>query len=452
MHPSPKEIKGLRVTVLGAGLSGRGAAGLFAAKGAEVFLSDSGIIDRDAGEIRDLIKKGIYVESGGHSDRVFQADFWVVSPGIPVDSPILKEAQSRGIPLYGELEAASWFNRARMIAVTGSNGKSTTTALVGEIFRQSGRPTVVAGNIGHSFSGSVLDTREDGVSVLEVSNFQLETVESFHPEIAVFLNLTADHLDRHGSMEVYGGLKARIFQNQAASDWLIHSAEDPRVIQLCASAKSRKAAFGFDPSGSTCGFVRDGMLTLSIHGVEESLIPVSETGIRGPHNHLNALAASLAARLMEVPAEILRQVLRSFRGLPHRLELVRERNGVRWINDSKATNVDSVWHALGSFTNPVIWIAGGRDKDSDFSILEPRIRERVKTIILIGEAARKMERAFAGLRPIRIAGTLEESIRLAEREAEPGDVVLLSPACASFDMFRNYEDRGDRFREAVRRL
>ena len=311
---------------------------------------------------------------------------------------------------------------------------------------------VVAGNIGQPFSGYVEETVPDGVAVLEISSFQLETIRDFHPEVAVFLNLTPDHIDRHGSLENYGRVKSRIFENQKASDCVVFNSTDVRVSELVRAAKSRRIGFGMEETPGLCGFVSGGNLTLRLETENEELLPVSEMGIRGEHNVANGLAAALAARLMSVGVVPLRKALRTFRGLPHRMEFVREMDGVKWVNDSKATNVDSVWYALGAYTEPVVLIAGGRDKDSDFAALRERLREKVKTAVLLGEAAEKMEKAFRGVCPLMLVASLEEAVATAQEVAEPGDVVLLSPACASFDMFLNFEDRGERFKALVGRL
>jgi UDP-N-acetylmuramoylalanine--D-glutamate ligase len=362
------------------------------------------------------------------------------------------DAAEKGIPVAGELEAASWYCRAPMIAITGSNGKSTVTALTGEILKAAGRPVVVAGNIGRAFSEDVESAVPEGAAVIEVSSFQLETVHAFRPRVAVFLNLTQDHVNWHGSFGAYGRAKARIFENQTAEDTLVVFAADEGVIRLAASAKSRPARFDLKPSGDPCGFVQSGVLTLRESGTDRDLVPVDALGIRGEHNVLNALASALACRALDVPIDPIRRTLRAFRGLPHRLEFVLENAGVTWINDSKGTNVDSVRYALGSVPNPVILIAGGRDKDSDFTVLRDRLKRNTRMVILIGEAAGKMEKAFAGVCRVVRAASLREAVDQARSLARPGDAVLLSPACASFDMFRNFEDRGDQFRALVREM
>jgi len=446
----PSQVSGRRITVLGAARSGLAVAELLLRHGAAVFLSEMSAESEKADAARRLSRSGIPAEFGGHSVRALDADWLVVSPGIPPGAPVLVDARRLNLPVLGELEVASWFSKAPIAAVTGSNGKSTVTTLIGEVFKATGIPTVVAGNIGQAFSEEVEETAPDGVAVLEVSSFQLETIRQFHPKVAVFLNLTQDHINWHGSFEAYGNTKARIFENQTPDDHLVLCGQDKGVVALSLKAKSKKYLFGVTEMDGPDGFVRNGVLTVSPFGNEESILPVGELGISGEHNLLNALASALACRLMDADLEILRNVFRSFKGLPHRLEFVLEKDGVRWINDSKGTNVDSVWYALGSFQNPIVLIAGGRDKDSDFTVLNERLKNRVRTVLLIGEAADKMEKAFRGVCPLARAATLREAVEKARDLARPGDVVLLSPACASFDMFRNFEDRGEQFKSLVR--
>ncbi|MBN2200391.1 UDP-N-acetylmuramoyl-L-alanine--D-glutamate ligase [bacterium] len=446
----PEAVPGSRVTVLGAARSGLAAAELLKRHGASVFLSESAPAAEKAEAVQRLSAASIPAEFNGHSDRAFEADWMLVSPGIPPQASALKIAAGKGIPVAGELEAASWYCRAPIVAITGSNGKSTVTALTGEILKAAGLPVVVAGNIGRAFSEDAEKASPDGAAVIEVSSFQMETVRTFRPRVAVFLNLTQDHINWHGSFEAYGRAKARIFENQTAEDTLVVFAADAGVTRLAASARSRIARFDLKPSGDPCGFVRSGVLMLRESGADHELVPMDDLGIRGEHNVLNALASALACRALDVSLDPIRRTLRAFRGLPHRLEFVLECGGVAWINDSKGTNVDSVRYALGSVGRPVILIAGGRDKDSDFTVLRDGLKARARAVILIGEAAGKMEKAFAGACPTERAGSLRESVARARSLARPGDAVLLSPACASFDMFRNFEDRGDQFKALVR--
>jgi UDP-N-acetylmuramoylalanine--D-glutamate ligase len=444
-------IKNKKVSVLGAGRSGLDVARLLLKAGATVFVSEQQALEKKQNAADLLAFLNIPAEFGGHTEKILDCDWLVVSPGITLKNSIIRQAEAKKKPVYGELEVASWFCRCPIAAVTGSNGKSTTTALLGEMFRTADIPCIVAGNIGESFSEYVLDTDPRFMAAIEVSSFQLELVDTFHPKVAVYLNLTPDHLDRHGTLESYGKIKARIFKNQTADDFLVYNAGDANVVRLIKDAVSRKVPFNIMEGINEGGFIKDGMLVLKLGDTEEKLIPVSEMSLSGMHNVMNGLAAALAARSMGVEIAPIRKALKSFRSLPHRLEFIRKLEGVKWINDSKATNVDSVWYALGAFSEPVVLIAGGRDKDSDFTQLNERLREKVKTVILIGEAADKMARSFQGVRLVR-AGSLEEAVHEARRVAVPGDVVLLSPACASFDMFRDFMDRGDQFINLVRAL
>ena len=446
------KISGSRVTVLGAGKSGIAVAELLHKKGADVFLSEKASVDERQDAAKFLEEVSVTSEFGGHTSRVFQADWFVVSPGVPLSSPIIQTAKEKRIPIFGELEVASWFCQAPIIGITGSNGKSTTTALLGEIFKKSGRSCIVAGNIGEPFSKYMEEIHPDGVAVIEVSSFQLETIQNFHPEVAVFLNLTPDHLNRHGSMENYGRIKSQIFKNQTASDYAVVNGQDSFVAKLTRNIKSKRIVFGREDESGMCGFIRNDVLTIRLNRNEEKILPVSELGIKGQHNMLNGLAAAITARIMDVDVGSIRTSLRDFQGLPHRMEFVREVGGVKWINDSKATNVDSVWYALGSFSSPIILIAGGRDKDSDFTTLRERIKEKVRGIVLIGEATDKMEEAFKNLKPMVRASSLSEAVSKARKLAMVGDVVLLSPGCASFDMFKNFEDRGEQFKALVKEL
>ncbi len=443
------DIRGKKITVLGGARSGVAVAKLLKQMGVQVFLSEKAPIDGKREQLDILMNANIRSEFGGHTDHVFDADGWIVSPGIPFSSTLLQEAIRKHIPIWGELEVASWYCQAPIIAVTGSNGKSTTTALIGEIFKTANIPCVVAGNIGQPLSDYVLQTVPNGVAVVEVSSFQLETIQYFHPKVALFLNLTPDLLDRHGSMENYGKTKCRLFENQMDNDYLIYNGRDKLVVELIGTARSQRVVFGKMDKDSDCGYVAHEMMRFRLHHEEEAVLPVHEMVIRGDHNILNGVAAGLAARLMGVEIKFVSQALKTFKGLTHRMEFVREKDNIEWINDSKATNVDSVWYALGSFDHPIILIAGGRDKDSDFSVLRNQIGKRVRSIVLMGEAADKMEEAFQGVCPLKRASSLQEAVFKARSLAQPGDTVLLSPGCASFDMFENFEDRGDQFKKIV---
>lgn len=452
MNLNRSEIKGTQVSVFGAGRSGLSVAKLLYEKGATVFVSEKQPVEDKINAARFLMKMGISTEFGKHSKQALKADWIVLSPGISISTPIIQEAIVKEIPVIGELEVASWFSKSPIIAITGSNGKSTTTALLGDIFRIMGRPCVVAGNIGEPFSKHVYSTVPEGVVVLEVSSFQLETINQFHPKVAVILNLSEDHLDRHKTMDNYGRIKARIFENQIESDYLILNSRDDQIVKLSENALSQKVFFGSEMDNKPCGFLHWGILSIRFGQGEDILVSQEEIKMLGEHNIMNCLAAALAARLMGVDLEPIRTAIRNFPGLAHRMEVVRKHKLVTWINDSKATNVNSVWYGLGSFSQPIVLIAGGRDKDSDFNILKERVSEKVRGIVLLGEASQKMARVFKGLTKIVRVFSMREAVNAASKMAKPGDVVLLSPACASFDMFQNFEERGNRFKSLVNEL
>lgn len=446
------DIQNKRIAVLGAGRSGVNAALLLARHGGSVRLSDSGAVSLSPEQEQVLNEHHVAVELGGHSQAIYDADWWVLSPGIPMKAEVVRKAISMNIPITGELEVASWFSKAPVIAITGSNGKSTVTTWIGEMFKNAGIPCVVAGNIGKSFAAEVDKTVENGVAVIEVSSFQLETIQSFKPRVSIFLNLTPDHIDRHGSLLNYGKAKARIFENQDKTDYAIFNGKDNCVSALVSDAACQLVAFGADTAELDCAFIRDNTLVTRLQGQETRILAVDEIGIPGEHNVANAMATVLAAQILGVSPAVIADTLRNFKGLPHRLELIRERYGVHWVNDSKATNVDSMFYALGSYDAPIVLIAGGRDKASNFTVLREMVQKHVKAIVLIGEATEKIQKAFDGLCPIYCEPSLAAAVRQAENMVLPGQVVLLSPGCASFDMFKNFEDRGDQFRDLVNKL
>ena len=450
------EVRGKRLTVIGGAKSGLSAARLLRSAGAAVFLSEGKELGEEATAF--LRNIGIEYESGGHSDRALDADFVVVSPGVPASAPVLESARKKGLKIYSEIEAASWFCAAPVVAVTGSNGKTTTTSLLGHVFRQSGRKTWVGGNIGTPFSDFTKDAAPEDVVVLEVSSFQLDDIDTFRPRVGVLLNITPDHLDRYEySFEKYQQSKFRLFENQRDGDTTIYNFDDrivrERALRLSEERPAlRVLGFSQERELDAGGYLRGDEIILRIDK-EEVLMPLEELSLRGRHNLYNSLAAAMAARVMEVRSDVVRESLMTFEGVPHRLEFVRELEGVRYVNDSKATNVNAVWYALESFEEPVILIAGGRDKGNDYASLKQLVHEKARAVIAIGESA---EKVAAELGPevdhCVEAQTMQEAIRYARVLAEPGDVVLLSPACASFDMFENYEHRGEVFKSLVNSL
>jgi len=449
------DLKNKRVLVVGLGKSGLSAAMFLRAQGARVTVSDSRSAVALAKEIPALLEAGIMVESGGHGLLTFRRqDLIVVSPGVPMDTPEVKQVVAFGLTVIGELELASRYLLGQMVAITGSNGKTTTTTLVGKILSDAGVPTQVGGNIGLPVIELVAKSTPETVNVLEVSSFQLETIEEFHPRIAVILNITPDHLDRHGSFEKYVAAKERIFERQGAGDALVLNGDD-RVTQMSA-ARAKSEVFWF--SGTKVvrrgAFVRDGVIVWveKEGGVTEPIMPVSEVHLKGAHNIENVLAAVCAARLAKVSAESIRASVATFTAVEHRLELVRKLNGVEFYNDSKATNVDATMKAVASFNKGIHLILGGKDKDSDYGTMAELLKERVKAVYTIGSAAEKIERQLHGVVKMVAAGTMQTAVTEAAKAAAAGDVVLLSPACSSFDQFENYEHRGRMFRQLVDEL
>ncbi len=438
--------------MLGAARSGVAAARLLKSQGAIVFVSDNKPKDQAAQEILVLEELGVAYEFDSHSDRIFDADFIVISPGVPSNTNLVQHALKVGLNVYSEVEVASWFCRAPIVAITGSNGKTTTTALIGKIFEKAGRKNVVAGNIGIPLSDYVLDADERSVVIAEVSSFQLDHIDTFRPKTAVLLNITPDHLDRYGSYQAYVDSKFRIFVNQSPDDFSIYNADDAAVNEHCSKLTTTKLPFSFNEKGATCAFVENGNVYLVSESGPSLLVNSREIKIRGLHNLYNSMAASLAAMSLGVGIDVIADTLREFPGIEHRLEPVRELDGVRYVNDSKATNVDAVWYALGSFEDPIILIAGGKDKGNDYSPLFELVSKKVRAMILIGQAAPKMEREFSGRTKCIMASSMEDAVAKARHEAKPGDVVLLSPACASFDMFHDYEHRGREFKRLVMEL
>lgn len=449
----PEAIKGQNVTVVGGARSGLAAAKLLAQAGAKVFLTEHGASTE---ELEDALKKAnIDYEFGGHTRRALDADFFVISPGVPSNAPLVRQAESLRKKVYSEIEAASWFCQAPIVAITGSNGKTTTTSLIGHIFRTSGRKTFVAGNIGYPLADYVLATTPDDVVVLEVSSFQLDHIDTFRPAVSVLLNITPDHLDRYDyNFANYRKSKLRIVENQQDRDVAVYNSDDTLVSDHMQWKQKKNGfqalGFSLNKELEAGAFVQDGALVLRINQHEEVLMHAEQLALRGQHNVYNSLAAAVAARVMEVRSDVIRESLASFEGVPHRLEFVREFEGVRYINDSKATNVNAVWYALESFNQPIVLIAGGRDKGNDYASLKPLIQQKGRAVIAIGESADKVKHELGlGKEKTQEVSSMESAIRAARYHARPGDVVLLSPACSSFDMFANYEDRGNTFKRLV---
>lgn len=450
-----REVKDQHIVVIGAARSGIAAALLLHKKGADIFVSDYGTVSEDAK--KKLVSAGIPYEENGHTEKARQAEFAVVSPGVPMEAPVVQYYLNKGKEVFSEIEIAGWFTEQNIIAVTGSNGKTTVANWLHHVWKTAKREHVLAGNIGVAFSDEI--DKNPGDFLLEVSSFQLEHIKDFKPAVSMILNITPDHLNRYQhSLEVYAAAKFRITENQTADDRFIFNYDDPIIQKHVEQLKQKQSApqlWAFSnkrevPEGA---FVRDNQIIFKFNNKEESLMSVEEIGLRGKHNLSNGLATALAARAAEIKNEAIRESLKSFTGVEHRLELVREVAGVKYVNDSKATNVNAVWFALDSFHVPVTLILGGRDKGNDYSELEAQIREKVHTIIAIGESKNRVEEQLGKAAPnfVRVE-TMGGAVRAAKKIAKRGEVVLLSPACASFDMFDSYEHRGKIFKEEVNKL
>jgi UDP-N-acetylmuramoylalanine--D-glutamate ligase len=475
-----REIKGKHVTVVGMARSGIGSANLLAELGADVVITDMKRKDELGNFIQEL-NPSVRLVLGSHPEKIFvNADMVILSPGVPSDMPQVLHAQGMGIPVLGEFELAYQFatygsgnphilplireGHGGFLAVTGTNGKSTTTALLDCMMRKGGFQTVLGGNIGNALTGEMLGRVRHQQSVdyivAEISSFQLETIRDFKPRGAAIMNITPDHLDRYHAMDAYTDAKARIFENQGEGDFLILSHDDPETMNLYHEKFTGERApmpgvHFFSRREKVDGlYTRDGVVYCNFQNrgpdtQNGELIMAEEIKIKGVHNLENAMAASAMALLAGCSVKAVQDSLREFPGLEHRLEFVKELHGVQYFNDSKGTNVGAVVKSLESFSIPIVLIAGGRDKSGDFSQLRELVRTRVKALVLIGEAKEKIKRALGDLTDTIMADDLKNAVEISRREAASGDVVLLSPACASFDMFAHFEDRGQQFKKIV---
>jgi len=449
------DLRGKKVLVVGLGKSGLAAALFLRRRGARVTVSDVRSADALADQIPALLDEGIAVEAGGHGLLTFRRqDLIVVSPGVPLDTPELEQVRTFGLPVLGELELAARFLQGKVLAITGSNGKTTTTTLVGEILKAAGLPTLVGGNIGVPVIALIDNSTPETWSVLEVSSFQLETTQKFHPDIAVILNITPDHLDRHGTFENYARAKERIFAEQGTDDFLVLNGDDPRTAEAAGRSKAPVYWFSRKREVDQGAFAAHGeILFRSAPGkAAETILELSAIPLKGEHNVENVLAAVCAARLAGCPPEAIRRTVESFKAVEHRLEFVCTINEVGFYNDSKATNVDATEKAIAAFPGGIHLILGGKDKNSDYTLLSKLLRERVRAIYTIGAAAEKIESHLRGVVPIHSSHTLENAVKAAAAASHPGDVVLLAPACSSFDQFESYEHRGRVFKELVHEL
>jgi len=449
----PAQIDGKRIAVIGAARSGIAVARLLRNAGALVFVSDSATREQKADAALTLGTLGIACEFGGHSDRVYDADVMVLSPGVPDTSPVVREAGRRGLRLVSELEVSSWFCPGPMVAITGTNGKTTTTTLCGRMLEDARKPVVVGGNIDPAFADVVGDMSPAHTAVLEISSFQLDHIETFRPRIAVLLNITPDHLDRYDhDFGKYVASKRRVFAHQGAGDYVIYNTDDAvtrESVEQHLPPNVHRLPFSVQQPLQEGAWLAGDTVQTSMHGKLTTIIRAGEISIRGMHNLYNAMAATLSAQAMGVSAASIRATLRDFKGVEHRLEVVRTLKGITYINDSKATNVDSVWYALQSYSAPLVLLLGGRDKGNDYTRLHELVRKHVKAIIAIGESAGNVQSSFAGIVAVDVAGSMEQAVEMATARAVHGDIVLLSPACASFDWFNNYEHRGNVFKGLV---
>jgi UDP-N-acetylmuramoylalanine--D-glutamate ligase len=437
-----------RVTVVGMARSGIAAARALHALGAHVTITDKKPLDQLAAQVRALGTDEIAVEAGGHPDRLFiEADLVVLSPGVPKIVQVL-EARRKGVTVISELELAWLLSNSPYVGITGTNGKSTVTTLTGMMLKRAKKKVLVAGNIGNALTEEPRLLRGQDWIVAELSSFQLEDIEAFRPGVATVLNVTQDHLDRYHDIGEYAEAKARVFLNQQKNDFLVLNFDDPLVKEMAKRTAATVIPFSRQLRFNPGACVLDGWLTFN----GRRIIRADEIRIKGVHNLENALAAAALSLVAGADAASVADVLREFPGLEHRLEFVRQKDGVTYINDSKGTNVGAVVKSVEGFTAPVILIAGGLDKGSDFSPLSDLFKQKVKLLILIGKAADKMAKALGTSTKTEFAATLQDAVKLASGRASRGDVVLLSPACASFDMFKDFEDRGRQFKEAVKAL
>ena len=444
------EIRGKKIVILGLALSGAAAAKLAVRQGADVFVSDNQDTLALQDTLTDLKALSIPGELGQHSDQIYDADLWIISPGIAQDSELVQKAQSNDIPIVSEIEFASWFTEAPILAITGSNGKTTTAHLLAEMIQTDDLHGALAGNVGIPFAEMVLEDLGNPdpkrVWVLEISSFQMEFIEHFKPYIAIFLNITPDHLNRYPSMKEYIAAKMNMWSRQTAEDFIVYNADDTILVEEIAESTSRKIAFGLGHHPEAIFQPNRTKIYTEEHA---TLIEMNQLALPGKHNLANALAAATAAHLMGVPNKSIAATMSQFSGVPHRLEPIAEINGVTYINDSKATNLDAVQVALESFTQPIILLLGGLDKGGDFRSLLPHTHNNLKEVIAFGQAKELILTALRDAVRSTSVMDLKEALELAQNCSQPGDVVLLSPGCASFDQFDNFEERGDHFRSLL---
>lgn len=446
------DFKNKNTLVVGLARSGVSAANLLHKLGANVTVTDEKGEETLSDNVKKL-EKGISLKLNGHdSVNINGIDLTIISPGVPWDSPFLNKIREKGIRIMSEVEFAFQQLQAPFIAITGTNGKTTTTTLTGEILKRGGKKVFVGGNIGNPLCEEVLNGGKSELVLSEISTFQMEGSETFKPYISAILNITPDHLDRHESMDEYIELKKRVFINQDENDYMILNLDDEIAAGFSTEVRGKKVFFSRLKEVENGAFVREDKIIFKNDGREETVCSLKDLKLIGVHNIENTLASVAISGICGISGKIMRDVISEFKGIKHRMELVREIRGIRFINDSKGTNVGATVKSLQSFNEPIILIAGGKDKGSDYLPLKGLIEERVKFLILIGDAKKKIAKNLNGFKNRIEADTLENAVKEGYKRAKSGDIVLLSPACASFDMFRDYEDRGEQFEEIVNRL
>ncbi len=450
-------IQGRKIGIIGMARSGIAAARLVKELGGIPLVSDMLPADK-LGEVISILEEyKIDFECGGHSKLLLDSDYMICSPGVPSSLDILQKASKSGIPIFSEIELAYWVCRGRVLAITGSNGKTTTTTLLGEICKASGRPTFVGGNIGTPFSQIARDVPDDGLAVVEISSFQLERIEQFAPYVGILLNLTPDHLDRYDSFNSYCAAKYKMFENQTKEHYAVINDDDPEISRRQFDYKGKLIKFSVE-ADSYVGQLPEGVfqrgtrLFGKLADRESEIIDIADIRLPGQHNHSNAAAASAAAMACGIKPDVIASVLQGFGGVEHRLEKVATISGINFINDSKGTNIDAVVVALKSISQKVNLIAGGRDKEGDFTRLLEYAKDKVNHLILVGEASDKIFEQLGRHIPVVMAESMADAVRKAFDLSHPGETILLSPGCASFDMYRNFEERGEDFKKSVMKL
>jgi UDP-N-acetylmuramoylalanine--D-glutamate ligase len=445
-------------SVIGAARSGIAAAKLLKKKGYKVFLSDFSIVEKiNKDFIKEISENAIEHEFGGHSEKVFENEVMVVSPGVPQNSAVITKAFSAGMEVISELELASWFCKGKIISITGTNGKTTTTTLTGKIFEDAGYKAYVCGNIGTAFCDVADDVREEGVAIVETSSFQLDNIKSFKPYVSMLLNITPDHLDRYDkSIHNYIRSKLRVAENQDENDYFIFDYDDEVIKHSIGKVKARLIPFSINTNPGNKyemgSYLQDNHIIYYREDLKEDIMDAGGLMIKGQHNIYNSMASILAAKIFGIGKVSIEKTLSEFKGVEHRLEFVRKVNSIKFYNDSKATNVNSVWYALQGFPEPIILILGGRDKGNDYSEIEKEVRKYVKHIIAIGESRDKVYNFFKDIVPTTLADDMTDAVKKAFKAAGENNIVLLSPACASFDQFDNFEHRGREFKRIINEL